>query len=264
MTMNEGKRTLIEEGTELKGTLTSSCPVVVLGRLEGEMTGPSVDVAESGVLTGRAKVTTLRSRGELAGEFDAETVELSGRVRDKTIIRAQSLEVKLERTDGRLEVMFGECELAVGEAPDKAAAIREATSAARAPRRPPRSRRPPPKRRRAARCSPKPTRARAPATCAAASAPTTARGTPTALRRAGARASELSLEISGHTDNVGNAQANKTLSDKRAQACRNYIVSKGIDKKRPDAVGFGDEHPIAPNDTDEGRQKNRRIEAKEL
>jgi outer membrane protein OmpA-like peptidoglycan-associated protein len=72
------------------------------------------------------------------------------------------------------------------------------------------------------------------------------------------------VEISGHTDNVGNANANKTLSEKRAQACRNYIVSKGIDKKRLDAIGFGDEHPIAPNDTDEGRQKNRRIEAKEL
>jgi OOP family OmpA-OmpF porin len=72
------------------------------------------------------------------------------------------------------------------------------------------------------------------------------------------------VEISGHTDNVGNAQANKTLSEKRAQACRNYIVSKGIDKKRLDAIGFGDEHPIAPNDSDEGRQKNRRIEAKEL
>lgn len=72
------------------------------------------------------------------------------------------------------------------------------------------------------------------------------------------------VEISGHTDNVGNAGANKTLSEKRAQACRNYLVSKGIDKKRLDAIGFGDEHPIAPNDTDEGRQKNRRIEAKEL
>ena len=72
------------------------------------------------------------------------------------------------------------------------------------------------------------------------------------------------VEISGHTDNVGNAKANKTLSEKRAQACRNYIVSKGIDKKRLEAVGFGDERPIAPNDTDEGRQKNRRIEAKEL
>jgi outer membrane protein OmpA-like peptidoglycan-associated protein len=72
------------------------------------------------------------------------------------------------------------------------------------------------------------------------------------------------VQISGHTDNAGNAKANKTLSEKRAQACRNYIVSKGIDKKRLDAIGFGDERPIAPNDTDEGRQKNRRIEAKEL
>ena len=43
-----------------------------------------------------------------------------------------------------------------------------------------------------------------------------------------------------------------------------HIVSKGIDKQRLDAIGFGDERPIAPDDTDEGRQKNRRIEAKEL
>jgi outer membrane protein OmpA-like peptidoglycan-associated protein len=72
------------------------------------------------------------------------------------------------------------------------------------------------------------------------------------------------IEISGHTDNVGNPKANKTLSERRAQACRNYIVSKGIDKSRLEAVGFGDERPIAPNDTDLGRQRNRRIEAKEL
>jgi OmpA-OmpF porin, OOP family len=72
------------------------------------------------------------------------------------------------------------------------------------------------------------------------------------------------VEISGHTDNVGNAKANKTLSEQRAQACRNYLVSKGIDKKRLTAVGFGDERPVAPNDSDEGRQRNRRMEAKEL
>ena len=75
---------------------------------------------------------------------------------------------------------------------------------------------------------------------------------------------EARVEISGHTDNVGDPRANKTLSEKRAQACRNYIVTKGIDKKRLDAVGYGDERPIAPNDTDEGRQRNRRIEAREL
>jgi len=117
------KKTLIEEGTELKGTLTSTCPIVVQGRVEGEMTGPSVEVTESGVLSGKAKVTELRSRGEIAGEFDAKVVELSGRVRDKTIIRAESLEVSLRREDGRIEMVFGDCELAVGDAPDKAKAI---------------------------------------------------------------------------------------------------------------------------------------------
>jgi OOP family OmpA-OmpF porin len=72
------------------------------------------------------------------------------------------------------------------------------------------------------------------------------------------------VEISGHTDNVGSSKSNKTLSGKRAEACRTYIISKGIDGSRLQAVGYGDERPIAANTTDEGRQKNRRIEAKEL
>ena len=72
------------------------------------------------------------------------------------------------------------------------------------------------------------------------------------------------VELSGHTDNAGKPKANKTLSEKRAQACRDYIVSKGVARARLTAVGYGDAQPIAPNDTDEGRQKNRRIEAKEL
>ncbi len=126
--MSDSKKTLIEEGTELKGTLTSTCPIVVQGRVEGDLTGPSVEVTESGVLCGKAKVTELRSRGELAGEFDAKVVELSGRVRDKTIIRAESLEVSLRRGDGRIEMVFGDCELAVGDAPDKAKAISAARS----------------------------------------------------------------------------------------------------------------------------------------
>ena len=126
--MSETKKTLIEEGTEFKGTLTSSCPIVVMGRVEGELKGPSVEVTETGVLSGKAKVTELRSRGELSGEFEAETVELSGRVRDKTVIRAKSLEVSLQREGGRIEMVFGDCELAVGDAPDKARAVREATA----------------------------------------------------------------------------------------------------------------------------------------
>jgi outer membrane protein OmpA-like peptidoglycan-associated protein len=72
------------------------------------------------------------------------------------------------------------------------------------------------------------------------------------------------IEISGHTDSAGNRRANKVLSTKRAQACRDYLISKGIEASRIDSVGYGDERPIASNDTDEGRQRNRRIEAREL
>lgn len=72
------------------------------------------------------------------------------------------------------------------------------------------------------------------------------------------------LEIAGHTDNVGNPKSNKSLSLRRAQACRDYIVSKGVDPERIEAVGFGDEKPIAPNDTPENRAKNRRIEVREI
>ncbi len=79
-----------------------------------------------------------------------------------------------------------------------------------------------------------------------------------------ARRKSARVEISGHTDNAGNKKTNKALSAKRAQACRAYIAAKGIDAVRIDAVGYGDERPAAPNDTDEGRQKNRRIEAREL
>jgi outer membrane protein OmpA-like peptidoglycan-associated protein len=72
------------------------------------------------------------------------------------------------------------------------------------------------------------------------------------------------IEISGHTDNVGNPKANKALSLARAQACRAYLLNKGIEGDRVIAVGVGDEHPMAPNDTEGGRQQNRRIEATEL
>jgi len=72
------------------------------------------------------------------------------------------------------------------------------------------------------------------------------------------------IRISGHTDNVGNASRNQTLSEERARAVREYLVSHGIDGSRVEAVGFGDQRPVAPNDTEEGRARNRRIEAVEL
>ena len=124
-----GKHTLVEEGTELKGTVISNCPIVVMGKVEGEVTAPIVQVSNSGVVAGKVKVSELRSAGEVAGEIEAETVRISGRVRDKTVIRARTLEVSLQR-DGGTEVVFGECELAIGDEPNKAAAIEAALAPA--------------------------------------------------------------------------------------------------------------------------------------
>ncbi len=72
---------------------------------------------------------------------------------------------------------------------------------------------------------------------------------------------ELNVTIEGHTDNVGSAASNKKLSQRRADAVKKYMVSKGIDAQRLNAVGFGLEKPIASNATKEGRAKNRRVEA---
>jgi cytoskeletal protein CcmA (bactofilin family) len=118
-----GKHTLVEEGTEFKGTMSSSCPIVVMGKVEGDIAGPVIHVTPSGVVSGVVKVKQLRSDGELAGEVEADTVEISGRVRDRTVIRARSLEVSLSTTKGGMQVVFGECELAVGDEPNKEAAV---------------------------------------------------------------------------------------------------------------------------------------------
>jgi OmpA-OmpF porin, OOP family len=70
----------------------------------------------------------------------------------------------------------------------------------------------------------------------------------------------LKISIEGHTDNVETPESNKTLSDARAKAVLNAIVSKGISKARMTSVGWGQEKPVADNRTEEGRAKNRRVE----
>jgi cytoskeletal protein CcmA (bactofilin family) len=110
----KSRKTLVEEGTQFKGSLSSDCPVEVKGRIEGDLNAPALAVSPSGAVHGRIKVGEIRSQGELAGEFDADTVQLSGSVRDNTVIRAKSLEVKLAPPNGKMQVIFGECELEVG------------------------------------------------------------------------------------------------------------------------------------------------------
>lgn len=123
MAQPAAKQTLIEDDTEFKGKLSSKCPVVVKGTVDGEIAGPSLHVSASGTVSGQVKVTELRSEGTIGGEFDAETVHLAGTVKSNTVIKARSLEVKLAPQSGRLQVTFGECELSVGEVPSKETAV---------------------------------------------------------------------------------------------------------------------------------------------
>ena len=71
---------------------------------------------------------------------------------------------------------------------------------------------------------------------------------------------QVHVEVSGHTDNTGQAAYNKQLSEKRAHSVYNYLLQKGIAKDRLTPVGFGSEKPIASNDSEVGRRQNRRIE----
>ena len=108
------RKTLVEEGTQFKGAIASDCPIEVRGRVDGEVTAPALAISTSGAVHGHVKVGEIRSEGELSGEFDADLVQLSGTVKDNTVIRAKSLEVKLTPPNGKMQVVFGECELQVG------------------------------------------------------------------------------------------------------------------------------------------------------
>ncbi len=74
--------------------------------------------------------------------------------------------------------------------------------------------------------------------------------------------STVKVDIEGHTDNTGNAKANQVLSEKRAQAVKKYLASKGVAGDRMTAIGYGQTQPIVDNNTTEGRSKNRRVEIK--
>jgi outer membrane protein OmpA-like peptidoglycan-associated protein len=71
---------------------------------------------------------------------------------------------------------------------------------------------------------------------------------------------DLELSVEGHTDSVGDAKSNQTLSENRARAVMAAIVAQGIEARRMSAVGHGQDRPVADNSTEEGRAKNRRVE----
>jgi outer membrane protein OmpA-like peptidoglycan-associated protein len=71
---------------------------------------------------------------------------------------------------------------------------------------------------------------------------------------------DLSLEVDGHTDNVGDADYNQGLSERRAEAVRGYLVQQGIPTTAIAAFGFGESQPVVSNNIASGRQQNRRVE----
>jgi len=74
------------------------------------------------------------------------------------------------------------------------------------------------------------------------------------------RCPNIPMEIDGHTDSVGTEEYNQRLGQRRADAVKNYFISKGIRASRLTARSFGETRPVASNDTEEGRQTNRRVE----
>jgi outer membrane protein OmpA-like peptidoglycan-associated protein len=68
------------------------------------------------------------------------------------------------------------------------------------------------------------------------------------------------VDILGHTDSDGTDEYNKDLSDRRAKAVLQYLVGHGVEKRRLSAKGLGEGKPIADNESDEGKEKNRRVE----
>jgi outer membrane protein OmpA-like peptidoglycan-associated protein len=71
---------------------------------------------------------------------------------------------------------------------------------------------------------------------------------------------ESEVTVEGHTDNVGTAEFNQRLSEQRANAVMQYLIERGINAERLEAVGYGFSRPVADNETDEGRARNRRVE----
>lgn len=73
---------------------------------------------------------------------------------------------------------------------------------------------------------------------------------------------KIEVELSGHTSSEGDAKMNKELSLKRVESCRKYLSDNGISEDRISVVGYGPDKPIAPNDTEQNRALNRRVELK--
>jgi len=87
-----------------------------------------------------------------------------------------------------------------------------------------------------------------------------ARGTLDQVSRALIDHPKTALVVQGHTDSTGTEVHNQELSERRAEAVKNYLIGRGVDTARMTAVGYGEGYPVASNDTESGRQLNRRVD----
>ncbi len=71
---------------------------------------------------------------------------------------------------------------------------------------------------------------------------------------------KTAVVVQGHTDSTGSEEHNQALSERRASSVRGYLVSRGVDADRLAAVGMGEDYPVASNDSESGRQENRRVD----
>lgn len=102
------KQTLVEEGTKFKGSLTSTCPVLVRGTVEGGLEGPAVTVSATGSISGRVEAGSVSSDGKVAGELEVDSARIAGAIAHGTVVRASSLDVKLTAEgNNRLQLTFG-------------------------------------------------------------------------------------------------------------------------------------------------------------
>ena len=73
---------------------------------------------------------------------------------------------------------------------------------------------------------------------------------------------QTTLTVAGHTDSTGSEEYNQTLSQKRADSVKNALVQRGVAAQRINAVGYGESQPVGDNETEFGRQQNRRVEVR--
>lgn len=99
---------MVEEGTTFKGAFSSTCAVVVRGTIEGEITAPSLTVSTTGAVRGLGNVHEIDSQGEVSGQFEADIAKLAGVVKNQTVVRAKSLDIKLSLPSGKVTMVFSE------------------------------------------------------------------------------------------------------------------------------------------------------------